>query len=122
MRTEVEGVRFSTSNYPDEGPSNYNLESSYSYGEPRRKHDDHDGANRVQHLEKDRAELLRKLDELKEQLSRSCDVVELFSLSGVPNGSLVVVVSILPQNLISVKPRLYIMPLVYDAKVKNGRS
>ncbi|KDP28514.1 hypothetical protein JCGZ_14285 [Jatropha curcas] len=76
MRTEVEGVRFSTSNYPDEGPSNYNLDSSYSYGEPLRNHGSHDGPNRVQHLEKDRAELLRKLDELKEQLSRSYEVAD----------------------------------------------
>ncbi|KAF2315229.1 hypothetical protein GH714_038506 [Hevea brasiliensis] len=73
LRTEVEGVRFSTSNYPDDGPSNYNVGSSYGYGE---HHDDHDWANKVQHLEKDRAELLRKLDELKEQLSRSYDVAD----------------------------------------------
>ncbi|KAG8653472.1 protein ENHANCED DISEASE RESISTANCE 4 isoform X2 [Manihot esculenta] len=76
MRTEVEGVRFSTSNYSDEGPSNYNLESSYGNGEPLGNHDDHVGANKVQHLKKDRAELLRKLDELKEQLSRSYDVAD----------------------------------------------
>ncbi|KAE8733277.1 Detected protein of unknown function [Hibiscus syriacus] len=36
---------------------------------------DLDGSGRI-HLEQDRAELLRKLDELKEQLSRSCDVVD----------------------------------------------
>ncbi|XP_002533909.2 protein ENHANCED DISEASE RESISTANCE 4 isoform X1 [Ricinus communis] len=76
MRAEVEGVRFSTSNYLDEGPSNYNLDSSYIYGQPLRKHDDLDGTSRAQYLEKDRAELLRKLDELKEQLSRSCDVAD----------------------------------------------
>ncbi|KAF2291219.1 hypothetical protein GH714_020714 [Hevea brasiliensis] len=76
LRTEVESVKFSTSNYPDEGPSNYNLDSSYDCEEPLKNHDDHDGANKVQHLEKDRAELLRKLDELKEQLSRSYDVAD----------------------------------------------
>ncbi|XP_065860245.1 protein ENHANCED DISEASE RESISTANCE 4 [Euphorbia lathyris] len=70
-KTKVEGVRFSTSNYPDEGPSSYNVDSNYSYGEPLRNH-----GKSEQHLEKDRVELLRKLDELKEQLSRSCDVAE----------------------------------------------
>ncbi|WCJ22386.1 hypothetical protein M5689_004480 [Euphorbia peplus] len=71
VKTKGEGVRFSTSNHPDEGPSSYHMDSSYSYGEPLRS-----GDKSQQHLEKDRAELLRKLDELKEQLSRSCDVAE----------------------------------------------
>lgn len=35
-----------------------------------------DGAGRVELLEQDRAELLRKLDELRDQLKRSCDVSE----------------------------------------------
>ncbi|EOX95762.1 Uncharacterized protein TCM_005187 isoform 1 [Theobroma cacao] len=74
-RVVVEGVRLSTSNNPDEGPSNHNLDSSYGYSEPLRNRTDQDGPSRIQ-LEQDRAELLRKLDELKEQLSRSCDVVE----------------------------------------------
>ncbi|KAJ8900622.1 hypothetical protein K2173_025399 [Erythroxylum novogranatense] len=74
MRTEVEGVRFSTSKYLDEGPSNYNLDTPYCPGELLRNHDHHDGTNRIQYLEKDRVELLKKLDELKEKLSRSCDV------------------------------------------------
>ncbi|CAK7348756.1 unnamed protein product [Dovyalis caffra] len=76
LRTEVEGMRFSTSKYSDEGPSHYNFNSSYSYGEQSRNGDDQSGAGRVQYLEKDRAELLRKLDELKEQLGRSCDVAD----------------------------------------------
>lgn len=75
-RTDVEGVRFSTSNYPDEGPSNYQLGSSHSFGEPLKKHNDPDGPNRAQYLEHDRAELLKKLDELRDQLSRSCDMVD----------------------------------------------
>ncbi|KAL5859571.1 hypothetical protein ACOSQ4_000867 [Xanthoceras sorbifolium] len=75
-RTDVGGLRFSTSNYPDEGPSNYHSDASYGYREPLRNRIGQDGANRVQYLEQDRAELLRKLDELKEQLSRSCDVVD----------------------------------------------
>lgn len=75
-RSDVEGVRLSTSNYFDEGPSNCKLDSSYGYGESSRNPDDADGANRVKYLEQDRAELLRKLDELKDQLSQSCNVVD----------------------------------------------
>ncbi|XWS46192.1 hypothetical protein CRYUN_Cryun14cG0043600 [Craigia yunnanensis] len=71
----VEGVQFSTSNHSDEGPSNHILDSSYGYSESSRNRTDQDGSSRI-HLEQDRAELLRKLDELKEQLSRSCDVVD----------------------------------------------
>ncbi|CAN1793786.1 Protein ENHANCED DISEASE RESISTANCE 4 [Linum perenne] len=75
MKTVVEdGVRFSTSKHPGEGPSSYSLPSGYGYGEPLRNRDEEVEANRAQYLEKDRAELLRKLDELKEQLSRSCEV------------------------------------------------
>ncbi|EEF40519.1 uncharacterized protein LOC8283311 [Ricinus communis] len=48
-------------------------------------------------------------------------LVELLPLSGVPNGSLVAAVSVLPQNLVSVKPRLCIKPLVSDANAKKGR-
>ncbi|KAG6725595.1 hypothetical protein I3843_02G031300 [Carya illinoinensis] len=75
-KSNVEGVRLSTSNHPDEGPSNYNVDSPYSYGELSRNDNDPDRVNRVMYLEQDRAELLRKLDELKDQLSRSCSVVE----------------------------------------------
>ncbi|XVF43493.1 hypothetical protein PTKIN_Ptkin02bG0044400 [Pterospermum kingtungense] len=39
-------------------------------------------------------------------------LVELLPLSGIPNGSLVVGVSVLPQNLVSTKPRLCIKPLI----------
>ncbi|PPD67235.1 hypothetical protein GOBAR_DD35889 [Gossypium barbadense] len=46
-------------------------------------------------------------------------LVELLPLSGVPNGSLLVGVSVLPQNLVSTKPRLCIKPLVCD---KNGKK
>ncbi|XP_044502945.1 protein ENHANCED DISEASE RESISTANCE 4-like isoform X2 [Mangifera indica] len=76
MRTDAGGVRFLTSNYPEEGPSSYHSNSSYCYREPLRNRTGLDGANRVQYLEQDRVELLRKLDELKEQVSRSCDVAE----------------------------------------------
>ncbi|BFG22121.1 hypothetical protein CerSpe_083950 [Prunus speciosa] len=75
-RIDVEGMRSSTSNYPDEGPSNYHLGSSHRGGEPLRNTNDPNGANRVLCLEQDRAELLKKLDELRDQLSRSCDLVD----------------------------------------------
>ncbi|KAL5571382.1 hypothetical protein UlMin_020979 [Ulmus minor] len=74
-RAEVEGVRFSTSNYPDEGSSSYQFGPSHSFEEPLKKHNDPDGS-RAQNLEQDRAELLKKLDELRDQLSRSCDVAD----------------------------------------------
>jgi hypothetical protein len=74
-RTVADPRGYPTFAYPEEGPSNYKPESFYSYGR-RMKHGDgnQDGANRVELLEQNRAELLRKLDELKDQLSRSCDV------------------------------------------------
>ncbi|XP_050275701.1 uncharacterized protein LOC126717826 isoform X1 [Quercus robur] len=48
-------------------------------------------------------------------------LVELLPLSGVPNGSLVVAVSVLPQNLVNTKPRLCIKALVSDSKAKGGK-
>ncbi|WCJ33717.1 hypothetical protein M5689_015062 [Euphorbia peplus] len=48
-------------------------------------------------------------------------LVELLPLSGVPNGSLVAAVSVLPQNLVSVKPRLCIKPMVSDTNFKNAK-
>ncbi|MED6114213.1 hypothetical protein PIB30_078264 [Stylosanthes scabra] len=69
-RADMESVRFSTSNHPDEGTSN-----SYSSRPWRNNHDDTAEANKVQHSEQDRAELLRKLDELKGQLGKSSEAV-----------------------------------------------
>ncbi|KAF6174605.1 hypothetical protein GIB67_006257 [Kingdonia uniflora] len=43
-------------------------------------------------------------------------LLELLPLSRVPNGSLVVAVSVLPQSLVNTKPRLCMKPLVPDAK------
>lgn len=60
----------------DEGPSNYGRGSLYNYGDYMPYGDHLDGLARVENLENDRAELLRKLDELADQLSRSCDVAE----------------------------------------------
>ncbi|CAI9094252.1 OLC1v1029955C1 [Oldenlandia corymbosa var. corymbosa] len=58
--------RFANMPDADVGPSNYH----YRYGEAS------DGLARVKNLENDRAELLRKLDELTDQLTRSCDTSE----------------------------------------------
>lgn len=43
-------------------------------------------------------------------------LIELLPLSGIPNGSLVVAVSVLPHDLINTKPKLSIKPLILDAK------
>ncbi|KAK4268855.1 hypothetical protein QN277_022085 [Acacia crassicarpa] len=69
-QADIEGVRFSTSDYPDGGTSSSYSGFSYNHGEPWRNQRYFDTANRVQNLEQDRAELLRKLDELKNQLSQ----------------------------------------------------
>ncbi|MED6217396.1 hypothetical protein PIB30_017243 [Stylosanthes scabra] len=71
---DIEGVRFSTLNYPDEGTSNSYSSFSYNHGKQWRNEKDVDDSSRVQHLEQDRAELLRKLDELTNQLNRSPEV------------------------------------------------
>ncbi|XP_052170565.1 protein ENHANCED DISEASE RESISTANCE 4 [Diospyros lotus] len=74
-RRNVQDVRYSTSRYSEEGPSNYHLRPpSYGYEEPLKNQNLPDESNKVEYFEQDRAELLRKLDELKDQLSRSCDV------------------------------------------------
>ncbi|XP_071724298.1 uncharacterized protein [Rutidosis leptorrhynchoides] len=49
-------------------------------------------------------------------------LVELLPLSGVPKGSLVVAVSVLPFNLVSTKPRLCIKPLVRLVSGSNGQT
>ncbi|KAJ6838156.1 protein ENHANCED DISEASE RESISTANCE 4-like [Iris pallida] len=54
--------------YPDEGTSNYHQNTS--------KKRNLDNANSAELPDQDRAELLRKLDELREQLRRSCEVAE----------------------------------------------
>ncbi|XP_020518381.1 uncharacterized protein LOC18426860 isoform X2 [Amborella trichopoda] len=54
--------------YPDEGPS-YSRGNASGYADPILH-----GLNSVECLERDRLQLLRKLDELRDQLSGSCDV------------------------------------------------
>ncbi|KAF6172995.1 hypothetical protein GIB67_006371 [Kingdonia uniflora] len=76
-RAVAEGVRFSAPPFSDERPSYYHPGSSYGYGSGSRKSrmdPNLGGPDRVEYLEQDRAELLRKLEELKDQISKSCDV------------------------------------------------
>lgn len=76
QRADMESVRFSTMNLHDEGPSNGYSGCSSNYMDPWWNNKETNGANKVQHLEQDRAELLRKLDELKDQLGKSSEVVK----------------------------------------------
>ncbi|BBH03449.1 Protein of unknown function D [Prunus dulcis] len=71
-RVVAERGRVPISAYPDEGPSNYELDSFQGHGEQKYRGD----LSEVENLEQDRAELLRKLDELKEKLSRTYDVAD----------------------------------------------
>ncbi|KAL7239042.1 hypothetical protein ACSBR2_005023 [Camellia fascicularis] len=73
-RRDIQGLGYSTSKYSEDGPSNFHARSSYGYGESVNKQNNLDELTKVEYLEQDRAELLRKLEELKDQLSRSCDV------------------------------------------------
>ncbi|KAG8382149.1 hypothetical protein BUALT_Bualt05G0046600 [Buddleja alternifolia] len=57
--------------YHDEGQSSYGLSSYYEHGERTRYQ-----GGRIENFENDRAKLLRKLDELRDQISRSCEVAE----------------------------------------------
>ncbi|KAL2336149.1 hypothetical protein Fmac_010595 [Flemingia macrophylla] len=86
-QADMEGVRFPTLNYPEEGSSN--SYSSFPYGEQWRNYKGMDGVNRVQHLEQDRAEILRKLDELSNQLSKSSELANNPKEKVLPQGKMV---------------------------------
>ncbi|MBA0851623.1 hypothetical protein Goshw_023232 [Gossypium schwendimanii] len=58
----------------DEGPSSYRTASAYGYCKPVNRFECLDVPNGVRNFERDRAEVLKKLDELKDQLSRSHDM------------------------------------------------
>lgn len=60
----------------EEGSLEYVMPPSYGAGDYRRYHDGFNGSARVAGWESDRAELLRRIDELKDQLSQTCDVAE----------------------------------------------
>ncbi|CAK7335683.1 unnamed protein product [Dovyalis caffra] len=72
LRTSVRRSKFPNFAYPDEGPSNHHLGStSYGSSQPVKNYYNPDGPDNIAYLEQDRAELLRMLDELQQQLSRS---------------------------------------------------
>lgn len=63
--------------YHDEGQSSYDTNAYYEQGQRTRyRGNDLDGRARIETLENGRADLLRKLDELKDQITRSCEVAE----------------------------------------------
>lgn len=62
--------------YPDEGPSNHEPYLFHGYGTQMYGGDCVKVPDGLKNLEQERAEILRKLDELKEQLSRSYHVVD----------------------------------------------
>ncbi|KAM7531385.1 hypothetical protein LguiB_034795 [Lonicera macranthoides] len=68
--------RLTSFQYPDEVSANYPQGSFPGYSEPIRNRDGKNRRTTVEDLENDRTELLRKLDELTNQLSRSCDTTE----------------------------------------------
>ncbi|XVF53036.1 hypothetical protein PTKIN_Ptkin05aG0067000 [Pterospermum kingtungense] len=71
LGTISEQDRFSALRYPDEGPSSHRFGSVYGYHKPVKSFECLNVPNGVQNFDDDRAQLLEKLDELKEQLSRS---------------------------------------------------
>lgn len=62
--------------YPVAGPSNYNCNLNHISSEGVANRRNIEGSDRVELLEQDRAELLRKLDELRDQIKQSCEVVD----------------------------------------------
>ncbi|XP_027115386.1 uncharacterized protein [Coffea arabica] len=76
QRIDPDGTRYLASKYSEEGPSNYQLQSNYGYRKPVINRNELGGSDDVEHLVENQAELLRKLDELKDKLSRSCNVVD----------------------------------------------
>ncbi|KAL6629575.1 hypothetical protein ACP70R_029340 [Stipagrostis hirtigluma subsp. patula] len=63
--------------YPGEGPSEYGMKPGlrHANGEHADRRNS-DGPSRVNGLEKDRSELLRMLDELRDQVQRSCEIAD----------------------------------------------
>ncbi|KAL6544143.1 hypothetical protein OROGR_010640 [Orobanche gracilis] len=69
-------MRFDDFHYYDEGQSSHETNSYYGRGEMTNKYcaPDSYGLAQMENLENGRAELIRRLDELKDQISRSCDI------------------------------------------------
>ncbi|KAL8201027.1 hypothetical protein R6Q57_012366 [Mikania cordata] len=78
----VEKGRFGNLPYSTEVPSSSHSSSFNKFGDHIANHGGSHELSRVQDLENNRVELLKKLDELRTQLSRSCNIAE------NPNGRL----------------------------------
>ncbi|KAJ0049382.1 hypothetical protein Pint_15022 [Pistacia integerrima] len=63
-------VSVQSKNFADAGPSNYKPNSAHRYGKPMKNFGYQDRPNIVENLEPNQPEILRKLNELKEQISR----------------------------------------------------
>lgn len=73
----VHGVTLPTSKYPDEGSSvHHRTSSSHQHEMQLREPYNFHGSDDFRSLYNDRAALLRKIDDLKDQLSRSCHMVD----------------------------------------------
>ncbi|KAG2606390.1 hypothetical protein PVAP13_4NG174344 [Panicum virgatum] len=63
--------------YPGEGLVDYHLKQRYRYTTRERPSERNlDGPSKVRGLEKDRADILRMLDELRDQVQQSCEVTD----------------------------------------------
>lgn len=77
QRIDEVGNRYSAQKYTEEGRLNYHLHDRYSVGEPLQERNEMIGYGEVAYpREEDRAELLQKLDILRDKLSRSCDLAD----------------------------------------------
>lgn len=76
QRIDEVGKRYSAQKYTEEGRLNYHLHDRYSYGEPLQERNEMIGYGEVAYPREDRAELLQKLDILRDKLSRSCDLAD----------------------------------------------
>uniref|UniRef100_A0A0A9F360 Probable zinc-ribbon domain-containing protein n=1 Tax=Arundo donax TaxID=35708 RepID=A0A0A9F360_ARUDO len=72
-RSPIDGIPPNA--YCGEGLADHHLKPRYRYSN-REHSDEMDGPSRVRGLEKDRAEILRMLDELRDQVQQSCDVAD----------------------------------------------
>ncbi|KAE8675708.1 Trichome birefringence-like 23 [Hibiscus syriacus] len=73
-RDEFRGLYKRSLETIDEGPSTYGDVPAYGYHKPVKSFVYLDGPNGVRNFDRDRTLLLKKLDELKDQLSRSLDM------------------------------------------------
>ncbi|WOG90529.1 hypothetical protein DCAR_0209773 [Daucus carota subsp. sativus] len=74
QRADAAGLRYSTSKYSEKITANHQFGSNIDYdviAKRMKNQIDVDELKKVEHLEQDRTELLRKLDELRDQLSRT---------------------------------------------------